>query len=94
MNEYTEPTEQGYYLDREGDLWRLVAGQWVFPESDAFAGKHERYAPFTRLMTEGEWETKRGASILPLSPKLGGGTYTSLSGQRYTIMNSPMVSAS
>lgn len=44
------PTEPGWYLDSEGDVWRLKVDQWwrIF-DGEPYAAA---FAPFTRLVPE------------------------------------------
>lgn len=44
------PTEPGFYLDGQGDVWRLTtSGNWSCPTAPSEDGHAKTYAPFTRL---------------------------------------------
>lgn len=45
------PTEDGFYLDSEGDVWSRVNGHLIYSSDSLTESDTENYAPFTRLYT-------------------------------------------
>ncbi|GAA2230052.1 hypothetical protein N1031_06790 [Herbiconiux moechotypicola] len=47
------PTEEGVYLDADGDLWRLRGEKWIYvSDPDGLVDDPKNYLPFTRLVPE------------------------------------------